>query len=324
MSTRYAHVLSFALEHPWAVTRSMGQQIAQIIARHVAGEDLEPGALAALVQRQNTPAAAAGGTAVIPVYGVIAPRMNLMSEMSGGTTFEALTAQLHEALANPGVGTIVFDVDSPGGNVAGATEFAREVLKARTQKPIIAQSNHLMASAAYWAMACATEVVASPSSMVGSVGIYTMHDDVSEALAKLGVKRTVIGAGKFKTEGLDGGPLSEAALAHVTQIVASAYDRFVTDVAAGRGVKRTEVENGYGEGRAITAEDALALGMIDRIGTLSDTIARATTARSHHVGHATGQEPRLAATSQERQADVFWQYAKECELLQLDTVEDRP
>jgi signal peptide peptidase SppA len=317
MKNPYAHVLSFALEHPWAVTRSMGEQIAQIIARHVAGEDTDAGALAAIVPRKNLAPASGGAVAVIPVYGVIAPRMNLLSEMSGGTTFDALTAQLHEALANPQVGTIVFDVDSPGGNVAGATEFAREVLKARTQKPIIAQAHHLMASAAYWAMSGATEIVATPSSMVGSVGVYTMHDDISEALAKLGVKRTVIGAGKFKTEGLDG-PLSDAALAHVNKVIKSAYDRFIADVALGRGVKPAAVENGYGEGRAITAEDALALGMVDSIGTLSDTIARATASRTHSVGLATDQEPRLAATSQERQADVHWQNTIDGELLQLD------
>jgi ClpP class serine protease len=83
--------------------------------------------------------------------------MNLLSEVSGGTTFEALTKQLQAAVADPDVKTIVFDVDSPGGNVAGASEFAREVLRARATKPIIVQAHHLLASAAYWPMAGATE-----------------------------------------------------------------------------------------------------------------------------------------------------------------------
>jgi signal peptide peptidase SppA len=318
MTTPYAHVLGFALEHPWAITRNMGAQIASVIARHVAGQEPDAATLSALVPRKNL-TTNSGAVAVIPIYGVIAPRMNLLSEMSGGTTFDALTSQLHEAMANPQVGTIVFDVDSPGGNVAGATEFAREVLAARTKKPIVAQANHLMGSAAYWVMACATEIVATPSSMVGSIGIYTMHDDVSEALGKLGVKRTVIGAGKFKTEGVGGGPLSDDAQAYLHAVVTQAYDRFLADVAVGRGVKPPDVRNGYGEGRAVTADDALALGMVDRIATLSETLARVTTTRTTTtVGVATDQEPPKVATSQERHADVLWQNALAGELFELD------
>jgi signal peptide peptidase SppA len=219
---------------------------------------------------------------VIPLFGVVAPRMNLFTEVSGGTTFEALTAQLQAAVADPNIKTIVFDVDSPGGNVAGASEFAREVLRARTIKPVIAHANHLMASAAYWGMAGATEIVASPSALVGSIGVYTLHEDISAMLGELGVKREVFSAGKYKAEGVDGGPLSDDAKAHVQSLVDGAYGRFVGDVAKGRGIKAADVRNGYGEGRTLSADAALAAGLIDRIATLQDTLARVlqpTTAR---------------------------------------------
>ena len=315
----YEHVLGFALEHPWALTHSMRSVVAGILARRVAGEETDPATLAALVTRKNLPQVTAGGdVALIPIYGVIAPRMNMLSEMSGGTTFESLTAQLHAALDNPKVKTIVFDVDSPGGNVAGASEFAREVLKARVAKPIIAQAQYLMASAAYWPMACCTEIVASPSASVGSVGVYTIHDDISDALAALGVKRTVIGAGKFKTEGVGGGPLSEEALTHIKAIVAEHYDRFVSDISKGRGISEAVIRNGYGEGRCVTADAALACRMVDRIGTLSDTLARVLPSQSRQGSLATDQEPLLAATSQEREADALWHNARAAELLCLD------
>jgi ClpP class serine protease len=179
----YEHVLSFALEHPWALTDTMRGIVAGILTNRLLGHEASDADIqAALVNRKNLPKPGRGGVAVIPIYGVIAPRMNLMSDMSGGTTFEALTGQLREAMANDQVKTIVFDVDSPGGNAAGASEFAREVMQARTKKPIIAQAQYTMASAAYWPMAGATEIVAAPSAQVGSIGIYAMHNDISKAL----------------------------------------------------------------------------------------------------------------------------------------------
>ena len=318
---KYEHILSFALEHPWAVTDSMRRVIAGILARHIAGEGDAGEIAAALGNRKDLPQPRKGGAvALIPIYGVIAPRMNLMSDMSGGTTFEALTAQLHDAMANETIKTIVFDVDSPGGNVAGATEFAREVLKARVTKPIIAQAQHLMASAAYWVCACATEIVASPSAMVGSIGVYAMYDDISEALAKLGIKRELIVAGKYKAEGVDGGPLSDDARAHIKALVDDTYIRFIGDVSKGRGITAAAVRGGYGEGRCVGTDEAKALGMIDRIATLDETLARVLTSAPGIAGtaQATDQE-RLAATSQEPAvSDVLWTNQAQAALLELD------
>src|SRR4051812_35670921 len=96
---RDAHVLSFALDHPWAIEPSMLPVIASILGRHIAGHDADDGALAALVKRRNLPQPEGGAVAVIPVYGVIAPRMNMLSDFSGGTSFEKLTGQVREAVA---------------------------------------------------------------------------------------------------------------------------------------------------------------------------------------------------------------------------------
>jgi len=309
---RYDHLVAFALDHPWAITPSMRGIIAGILVHRIAGDDPDQDVIAAAMEARAT--RTVGGTedvvAIIPIGGVIAPRMNLFTEASGGTTFDALTAQLHAAMADPAVKTIIFDVDSPGGNAAGASEFAREVLRARTQKRIIAQSNHLLASAAYWPMAAATEIVASPSSLVGSIGVYTLHDDISEGLAKLGIKRQVFAAGKYKGEGADGGPLSDDAKAHIQDLIDGAYNRFVGDVAKGRGVKPSDVRNGFGQGRALSAEAALEVGLIDRIATFQETLARVmkspttvatTRAAVDPPPVLTDQEP-LAATSQEARA----------------------
>jgi signal peptide peptidase SppA len=323
MTGRYEHVLGFAVEHPWALTGAMRSIVASILARRLVGQDVDPDEIAAaVVQRKNLPQPRKGGTvALIPIYGVVAPRMNMLSDFSGGTTFEQLTAQLRAAVENPEVTTIVFDVDSPGGNVAGASEFAHEVMKARTKKPVIAQAQYLMASAAYWPMACATEIVAAPSAMVGSIGVYAIHDDISEALGKLGVKRDVIGAGKYKTEGIGGGPLSEEARGHVQALVDTMYTRQVADISKGRGVTAAAVRSGYAEGRCVDAEAALEAGLIDRIATLDDTLARVmlapAAARPSSTAAVTDQEP-FAATSQEPMPDAHWQNAAYGALCELD------
>jgi signal peptide peptidase SppA len=303
---RYEHLIAFALEHPWAVTPAMRTLIANVLVRRAAGEEADAEAIAVARAQRDTRSVAVpegGSVAVIPVAGVIAPRMNLFSDVSGGATFEGLGKQVQAAVEDPNVKTIVFDVDSPGGNVAGATEFARQVLAARASKTVIAQVNHLMASAAYWTMAGATEIVASPSSLVGGIGVYALYDDISAVLAELGIKREIFSAGTFKAEGVGGLPLTDEARAHMQTLIDGAYGRFVGDVAKGRGVTPTAVRKGFGEGRVLDADAAKAAGLIDRIATLDDTLARVTRSTSRRAvaesqPPATSQEPDRA-TDQE-------------------------
>jgi signal peptide peptidase SppA len=326
---RYAHVLSFALSHPWNLDQDMLPVIAGILARHIAGADSSAEIAAALVNRKNLPQARAGSVAIIPVYGVIGPRMNLFSEMSGGTTFEKLTKQLHQAMANADVRTIVLDVDSPGGTVAGGAEFTAEVMKARTKKPIVAVAQFLMASAAYQLGSAATEIVAAPTARIGSVGTYMIHTDLSKALAELGIARTYISAGEGKVDGNETQPPSEAYLARAQASIDDAYGQFVDLVVQGRG-KGTTAEQVRTKWKAhcYSAAEALQLGMIDRIATLDDTLTRLLSespdAEDRRLAltlassaEATTQEP-ATATVQEPTSDASWQNATTRALLELD------
>src|SRR4029077_4658147 len=202
---------------------------------------------------------------------------NALTSMSGGTSFGLLGEQLAAAVADPKVSTIVLDVDSPGGSVAGAPEFAAQLRAARTKKPIIAQAQFKMGSAAYWLAAPATKIHAAPSALVGSIGIYRIHEDMSKALATEGVTRTYISAGKHKVDGNEVTPLTDERLAGLRAPIAAASAPFIGDIAKGRGVPIASVRHGYGEGKTVTADEALALGMIDAIPTLDETVARAMT-----------------------------------------------
>jgi signal peptide peptidase SppA len=287
-------VLSVAMQ-PWAIERDMLAVVASVLAHRLAGDTLDT---ATLEKRAPAAPTRGGGVAVIPIHGVIAPRMNLLSEISGGATYEGAAEALNQAVAAKDVSTIVFDVDSPGGSVLGATEFARSLRAARESKHLIAHAHYQMASAAYWIAAGCHEIVASPSAMVGSIGVYSIHEDLSAALEQLGVKLTYISAGKYKVEGNDTQPLTDSARAHLQATVNSFYGRFVADVAKGRGVSADVVRAGYGEGRLLTAEDALAANLVDRLDTFEDCLAGVLPSNTP-VFAADANPPALPAVPQE-------------------------
>jgi signal peptide peptidase SppA len=280
MSIRYAHVVAFVRDHAWAILPSTMDTLCEIVSRRVGGVTLsrdeldEQLAMAAAANGPRTGAQSAGSIAVIPLYGIICQRVSMMSDMSGGAPLDRFGAAFSQALNSPEVKGIVIDVDSPGGTVDGVPEMAAQIRAARGTKPIVAVADTMCASAAYWLACQADEVMVSPSGQVGSIGLFTVHEDFSVADEQAGVKTTLISAGKFKTERNEFEPLSEEALAHVQADVDDFYSLFVADVAKGRGVSVSAVTDGYGEGLALPAKRAVAAGLADRIGTLDQAIAR--------------------------------------------------
>jgi signal peptide peptidase SppA len=281
MSRSYAHVLSLVFERPWAILPSTLATIVEVVRLRAIGtpltaEDVRE-RLAANPQRQRR--AATGAVAVIPVHGVIVPKANLMTEMSGATSVESLTGAFRDAMAAEDVSGVVFDIDSPGGVVEGLPELAAEIRGARGAKPVIAVANHMAASAAYWLGSQADELVASPSASVGAIGVYMAHMDESAAFEKEGIKPTVVSAGRYKQEGLPYAPLTDDARAHLQSIVDDYYGMFTSDVSKGRRVPVAKVRDGYGEGRMFTAQTALREGMVDRVDTLDNSIVRVARGR---------------------------------------------
>lgn len=280
---RDLHLLSsFVTTLPWALPPDVLAGVADILARHVAGVEPDEAMLAraaAIAEaRQRTTEAAADGLpptlAVIPVKGIIAPRSTAITRASGMTSSEAIARALVDAVSNPAVRRIVLDIDSPGGSVAGGAVVAALLRDVRSRVPVTAHVQYTGTSLAYWIAANASEIVAAPSAIVGSIGTYLIHDDLSAALAQRGIARTYISAGEFKTDPNEATPLSGAAKARLQHLVDQSMAQFTRDVAAGRGVPLATVLESYGKGAVVTAEDALPLGMITRIGTLEDTIAR--------------------------------------------------
>jgi signal peptide peptidase SppA len=270
---KYTHIARYVMETPWAILRSKLDEIEAILQFHMEGGKFSAEELRARIGEPSRPNPTRNAAiAVLPLQGVIAHRMGSMSEMSGGISTERFSQIFRQAMADESVTGIVIDVDSPGGTISGVPELAAEILAARGKKPIVAHANALMASAAYYIGSAADEVVATPSAMVGSIGVIMAHVDTSRAEEAEGIKRTVIHAGKFKAEGH--GPLSEEAKEALQARVDEAYALMTKDIAKARGITPAAVRSGYGEGRVLSAAEAKKAGMVDRVATLEETIAR--------------------------------------------------
>lgn len=264
-------VLAEARRHVWAVEARFWDSFSRVLTMDALPVvELTP--QAAKTRRAEKTRA---GVAILPLQGVITPKASVLSMLfGGGGGLSTFREQLREAVASPDVDAIVLDVDSPGGSVAMVEETAAEIRAAREIKPVAAVANVDAGSAAFWLAAQASELLITPSGMVGSVGAFILHVDYSGMNEKMGIDPTFISAGRFKTEGNPEEALSDEATAYLQETVDEAYDTFVRDVASGRGVPEKTVKRGYGEGRMLTAPRALEAGMVDGVETLDSVIGR--------------------------------------------------
>lgn len=300
---KYAHILTAVTEERWALREDKLQAILDFLEAQASGVKFSAEEIEARVtnQRAREVARSEGAVAIIPVRGVIANRVSMLDDFSGGTSAEGLSLSISAALRDEGVKAIVLDVDSPGGAVSGSDELSSLIFGARGSKPIVAQVDATAASAAYWIASAADEVVVTPTGMVGSIGVFGVHDDVSAALEKMGVKKTLVKAGKFKTDGNPYEPLDDDTKARMQARVDEAYDMFVRAVARNRNVSLSAVTDGFGQGDIVTAQKALAEGMVDRIGTMEETLQR--------FGATSNKPParRAFATQREKRALLLTQ-----------------
>lgn len=272
------------LATPWALMPERLNAMYGVIARWSVGniasdetmQRIQNERLLRDARRQTASAISSGGIAVIPLYGIVTQRGNMVDDVSGpgSVSTQQFAAALRQALADETVSQILIDIDSPGGSVYGVSELADEIASARTRKPVVAIANSLAASAAYWIGCSASEFYVSPGGEVGSIGVWQAHFDYSQAFATEGVKPTLISAGKYKVEGNPYAPLDEEAQAFMQSRVDDYYTTFTKAVARGRGVPISQVRDGMGQGRVLGADAALAQNMVDGIATFDDVVKK--------------------------------------------------
>jgi signal peptide peptidase SppA len=272
----YERILAEVYTSLWCVRLDKLTAIVDVIRQRASGIHTDAASLEAFAadNRRRAGGRQVGAIAVLPIVGSIVHRGNMFTEASGTSSSDILGKQFDSLVANPDIGAIILDMDSPGGQAAGTPELAAKIAGARGTKPIITHVNTEAASAAYWIASAADEIVCTPSGEVGSIGCYAVHVDRTKQNEMLGVSPTYISYGEFKVEGNPDAPLEAEALAQVQANVDRIGKQFEGDVAKYRGVSLSTVREQWGQGRMVDAQCAKSLGMIDKIGTLEETIGR--------------------------------------------------
>ncbi|KQT10972.1 S49 family peptidase [Ramlibacter sp. Leaf400] len=257
------------LTSPWAIELPKLREIQAIYAAHLRGEKIDVDAVEARLQRplanEQQEYRIQDGVAVLSLEGVIAPKANLFTRISGGVSTQLAQKQVESAIADPRVRALVLQIDSPGGSIFGTPELATSILELSSEKPIVAVSDAVMASAAYWIGSAANAVyITGRTVQVGSIGVVATHN----YNPRVAEGTTEITAGRYKRIASDTAPLTEEGRAYLQERVDHIYTVFVDAVAQHRGVTVEQVLEHMADGRVFVGQQAIDAGLVDGVSTV--------------------------------------------------------
>lgn len=260
---------------PWAITPEMLNEIRSIYAKHLRGEKINLKDLGIEIRKKPQGYELVNGTAIIPVEGVIAKKMNLFSQISGGASTQLIERDIRDALNDPSVQKIILAIDSPGGTIDGTFELAEFIFEQRGKKPIYAYTDGQMASAAYAIAAAADKIfISGNTTMVGSIGVVAVHEDISKFEEKLGIKTSEIYSGKYKRIVSQYEPLSEEGRKTIQDEVDYLYTVFIDAIAKFRGTSAEDVlvRMSTDTKRIFIGYQAIEAGLVDGVATLESLV----------------------------------------------------
>lgn len=269
--------LTELLTSPWAILPESLREIQQIYATHLKGEKIDLAAVEARLGRPLNSEAVRyevrNGVAVLPVEGVLAPKANLFTAISGGASYQMLAQQVQGALADSRVKSIVQYADTPGGSVFGMYEYAALLHEVGKIKPIVTVSDGSVASAGYLAAAATNTIfLTGPAVNAGSIGIYSRM-----ALEQPEPGVIEFARGKYKRPSLNGQAPSAEYMAYRESQLDHHYTTFVDVVAQYRGTKPETVLERMADGRVFIGQQALDVGLADGFASLDDIVERMAT-----------------------------------------------
>lgn len=217
------------------------------------------------------------GTAVLNVRGIIVTYHSPLVGLLGWSSTDSLMQSFAALDKDPEVNRIVLSIDSPGGMVAGLSEFAEIISRSKTNTTAVVSG--VCASAAYWVGSQCDEIIASPTSIVGNIGVKIKrpYKDTSVMLSK-GAPRKI---------------LSNADMQTVLDDIEAV---FISAVATGRGVTPEHVRANFGRGGVFVGAKAVQAGLADRVGSFSDVL-------NGNVPALSGQS---SASNEQHQIDADW------------------
>lgn len=205
--------------------------------------------------------------AVVVASGAIMDGAQPRGTVGGDTT----AALLRQARNDEKVKAVVLRVDSPGGS-AFASEVIRNEIEALKEagKPVVASMSSLAASGGYWISMSADRIVAQPTTLTGSIGIFSVITTFEKGLNKLGVYTDGVGTSPFSNVGITAG-LSDGASQAFQMGIEHGYSRFIGLVSQSRDIPLDTVDS-VAQGRVWTGQDALEFGLVDKIGDFDDAV----------------------------------------------------
>jgi capsid assembly protease len=258
----HQRILEYLFSNHWAILPEVLQTILSIAQ----GENESPEAVAERLGRplQNTRTVInREGVAVLPVSGPIFRYANVLTEVSGATSVEVLATDFRAAEDDPDIRGIALDIDTPGGQIAGISEFADQI--ANAGKPTVAYISDLGASAGYWIASAADQVIIRDTAAAGSVGVVaTLRRDKKD-------DRIQIISSQSPRKRVD--PETEDGRAVLQAVVDDIADVFIGRVASYRDVSVEHVLEHFGQGGLLVGRKAVRAGLADGLGSLESIIA---------------------------------------------------
>ena len=251
----------------------------QALEKLLASEKLDVSAMRPQEQADGVPRlfAQSGNVGVITVAGSLVNSDSWMNAYMGRTSYGEIRDALVHAASDPNVGAILLDINSGGGAVSGVSDTADLIKKIDKEiKPVHTFSDSQMASAAYWLGSSARSVDVGKVAEAGSIGIITVHREMSKAMEMDGIKATVIKAGEHKGNGNPYTPLTEAAREEIQGQLDHLYGIFMGSVAENRGLSYPVADSKMGQGRVFIGTQAVDAGLADSVTTFDAVLSRVT------------------------------------------------
>ncbi len=201
------------------------------------------------------------GVAVIKIEGIITDSTKTISTLSRIRRNEKIKA-------------VIIRIDSPGGGVAATQEIYKEIERTKKKKKIVVSMGSVAASGGLYIAAPADKIIANPATVTGSIGVIMQMVNVQELLGKVGLSPVVIKSGKYKDIGSASRPMTIDERALLQDVTDQLHQQFVRDLAKGRGMDEAKVAQ-LADGRIFTGENALKLGLIDKLGNFEDAVSLA-------------------------------------------------
>ena len=219
-----------------------------------------------LDDRGRQPFAIVDGVALIPIEGTLVHKGAYVGAYSGRTSYEGLQAQVLRATRDPAVKGVVFEVDSFGGELAGAFETADLIARLSAKKPTLAILTDHALSAGYLLASAARQIIIPEHGRAGSIGVVTLHADFSAALDQRGIKVTVLRAGAQKMAANPFEPLGDDTVQRLMGDLEAARATFAESVGRYRGKRFTSQAALSTEAQDYRGGEAVALGLADPTG----------------------------------------------------------